>query len=85
MIAQNVKVVVDAYVLGTLFHYLVKKDPELEAARDLMAGLHQYCAERGLTSELTGKMEAYLSFQQKNSSAISTSVLHVCALFQAAV
>eukprot|EP00892_Ulva_mutabilis_P004198 jgi/Ulvmu1/214/UM001_0218.1 len=76
IVAQNVKVVVDAYILGTLFHYLVKKDPELEAARDLMASLHRYCSERGLSSDLKAKLEAYLLFQQKNSSAISKSVLH---------
>lgn len=77
IVAQNVKVVIDAYILGTLFHYLVKKDPELEATRDVLAGLHQYCSDRSLTRELTSKMEDYLLFQQKNSSSISTHVLRV--------
>jgi hypothetical protein len=27
LISQNLKVLIDAYILGTLFHYLVKKDP----------------------------------------------------------
>lgn len=77
IVAQNIKVIIDAYILGTLFHYLVRKDPELEAARDLMAGLNLYCAERALPSELTKKMEAHVLFQQNRSSAISSSVLQV--------
>eukprot|EP00892_Ulva_mutabilis_P004253 jgi/Ulvmu1/219/UM001_0223.1 len=75
LVTQNIKIIIEAYILGTLFHYLVKKDPELEAARDLMAGLQLYCKERGLPAELTSKMQAYLIFQQKKSSAISASVL----------
>lgn len=77
IVTQNVKVVIDAYILGTLFHYLVKKDPELEATRDVLSGLHQYCSDRSLSRELTSKMEAYLLFQQKRSSAISIYVMRV--------
>lgn len=77
IVAQSVKVVIDAYILGTLFHYLVKKDPELEATRGILAGLHQYCSDRSLSRELTSKMESYLLFQQKHSSAVSISVMRV--------
>lgn len=81
LFSQNIKVIIDAYILGTLFHYLVKKDPEVEAARDLMAGLNLYCKERSLPSELTRKMEAHLLFQQRKSSVISTSVLRARSTF----
>ena len=84
-VTQNIKIIIEAYILGTLFHYLVKKDPELEAARDLMGGLQQYCLDRALPGDLTSKMEAYLIFQQKKSSAVSTSVLRVSASLGAAI
>lgn len=54
--AVQVKVVIDAYILGTLFHYIVKKDPEVEATKELMQELRAYCAERQLPSELAAKM-----------------------------
>jgi hypothetical protein len=73
--AQNVKVIIDAYILGTLFHNLVKKDPE--AARELMSGLHAYCKQRQLPAELVSKMEAYIHFQQKHSSAVANSIRYV--------
>ena len=76
--ATQVKVVIDAYILGTLFHYIVKKDPEVEAAKELMHGLRVYCNERQLPSELAAKMEAYIAFQQNHSSAVATHVRHVC-------
>lgn len=80
ILAQNVKVVIDAYILGTLFHYVVMKDPELVATRQILSNVHQYCSDRNLSRELASKIEAYIMFQQKNSSAISTYVMRVCAL-----
>lgn len=50
------QVIIDAYVLGTLFHYIVKRDPDVEAARELMRGLHAYCKDRQLPTELEAKM-----------------------------
>jgi hypothetical protein len=80
IIAQNVKVIIDAYILGTLFHYLVKKDPEVETARELMWGLQSYCQDRKLPSHLVQRMESYLVFQQKHSSTVSTYVLKVLSI-----
>lgn len=77
VMTQNVKVIIDAYILGTLFSYLVKRDPELMAARDLIRGLSLYCQERSLPGDLIKKLEAHIMFQQKKSSAISSSVLQV--------
>jgi uncharacterized membrane protein (UPF0182 family) len=77
IITQNVKVIIDAYILGTLFHYLVKKDPEVEAAREVMQGLRRYCKDRSIPNELTQKMEAYLIFQQQHSSSVSRHIIQV--------
>lgn len=55
-VSMQVKVVIDAYILGTLFHYIVKKDPEVEAAKELMQGLRAYSSERQLPPELASKM-----------------------------
>lgn len=60
---------------GTLFHFLVKRDPELEAAREFAASLDEYCSQRRLPKELTDKMQTYLQFQQQHASAVSDHVL----------
>jgi hypothetical protein len=77
LVAQNAKVVLDAYILGTLFHYLVKKDPEVEAAKALMSALDVYCHERSLPSSLHEKMRDYLRFQQQHSTAAADHVIKV--------
>lgn len=97
LICQNVKIVMDAYVLGTLFHYLVKKDPEIEMKRQLMAAMNLYCQERRLPAQLQDKIESYFKFQQQHSTTVSDRVMtvrflssfnahmcvfHVCTRFQ---
>jgi hypothetical protein len=77
LIAQNLKVVIDAYILGTLFHYLVKKDPEEEASRELLRALKVYCDERDLPTSLHEKMQAYLKFQQQHSTSVADHVVRV--------
>jgi hypothetical protein len=77
IMTQNIKVVVDAYILGTLFHYLVKKDPEMEATKELMMDLEQYCLHRHLPHELVTKMKEHVLYQQKKSSAVAMNVQQV--------
>lgn len=84
IIAQFVKVLIDAYILGTLFHYLVKSDPEVMAQRELMHSLEQYCLQRQLPSMLIAKITKYVQFQQQHSSAVSSEVLQVCSAAGAA-
>ena len=67
--AQNIKVIIDAYILGTLFHYIVKRDPQLEALKELMDALKKYCVQRNLGSDLHHRMADYLRFQQKRSTS----------------
>ena len=79
VIAQNVKVIIDAYILGTLFHYIVKQDPQLEALRSRMAALSNYCKQRSLSADLQRRMADYLRFQQKYTGShlqMSMSVRH---------
>ena len=75
--SQNLKVVIDAYILGTLFHYLVKKDPEEEASQELMRALKVYCDERDLPNSLHEKMQDYLKFQQQHSTGVTDHVIRV--------
>ena len=77
LISQNLKVVIDAYILGTLFHYLVKKDPEEEASQELMRALKVYCDERDLPTSLHEKMQDYLRFQQQHSTGVTDHVIRV--------
>jgi hypothetical protein len=52
-----------AYILGTLFHYLVKKDPNVEAFRKRMQRLEDYSAQRALPLQLRTKLRQYFEFQ----------------------
>eukprot|EP00854_Cymbomonas_tetramitiformis_P001693 gene1693-2348_t len=49
-----IALVMEAYVIGTLFHYLVKKDPDVEAFQKRLQRLEDYAAIRQLPRELTG-------------------------------
>jgi hypothetical protein len=77
IITHNIRVAVNAYVLGTLFHYLVLKNPEIEAMKELMADLDQYCDQRHLPQDLVMKMKDHVTYQQKHSSAVSAKVQQV--------
>lgn len=80
LLCQNIKIVMDAYVLGTLFHYLVKQDPEIEMNRQLMNSMTLYCQERCLPAQLRDKIEEYFKFQQQHSNAVTDQVMTVRVL-----
>lgn len=77
LICQNVKIIIDAYVLGTLFHYIVKQDPEIEMKRELMTTLELYCDERRLPAQLREKIDNYFKFQQQHSNTATSQVMTV--------
>jgi hypothetical protein len=52
-----------AYILGTLFHYLVKKDANVEAFRKRMQRLEEYSVQRMLPYNLKLKLKMYFEFQ----------------------
>jgi hypothetical protein len=83
LMSQNFKVLIDAYILGTLFHYLVKKDPAVEASMELMDSLNVYCNERDIPSSLHQKMQDYLRFQQHHSTGVTDHVIRVCSFLEA--
>jgi hypothetical protein len=49
--------------LGTLFHYLVKKDANVEAFRKRMQRLEDYSVQRALPMQLRTKLRLYFEFQ----------------------
>ncbi|KAK3285457.1 hypothetical protein CYMTET_6939 [Cymbomonas tetramitiformis] len=64
-----IALVMEAYVIGTLFHYLVKKDPDVEAFQKRLQRLEDYAAIRQLPRELTDRLEHYLKFQYSKRSS----------------
>eukprot|EP00899_Mesostigma_viride_P014746 jgi/Mesvir1/23272/Mv20978-RA.1 len=58
-----IQVVVYAYILGSIFHYLVRKDPSAEAHGKVMASVEAYAESRGLPPELRARMREYFTFQ----------------------
>ncbi|KAK9831975.1 hypothetical protein WJX81_004730 [Elliptochloris bilobata] len=61
-------VIMQAYILGTLFHYLVKRDPKLEAFRQLLRSVCDYCRARGLPAQLEARLLRYFRFQAAKHS-----------------
>ena len=55
----------------------MKKDPELEANKELMETLTVYCTERRLPAELQKKIRASFAFQQQHASSVSEHVVKV--------
>ena len=49
------QIVLEAYILGTLFQYIVKKDQAVEAFRRRLVMLEDYGAKRLLPMELRGR------------------------------
>ena len=56
-----------AYILGTLFSYVVKKDEKAEAYRKSMTALDYFCKNHKLPAALTERCTKYVTFQLKNS------------------
>ncbi|KAK3251423.1 hypothetical protein CYMTET_39233 [Cymbomonas tetramitiformis] len=70
-----ISLVMEAYVLGTLFHYLVKKDPDVEAFQKRMQNLNDYVAHRDLPSQLVERLNQYFEFQYSKQSAVSSNTV----------
>ncbi|GMH42770.1 hypothetical protein BSKO_10689 [Bryopsis sp. KO-2023] len=64
-----VQIVLEAYILGTLVHYVVKKDANIEAFRADMSSLTTYCKVRKLPDELREKLVLYFEFQHNKKMA----------------
>lgn len=58
------QIILASYILGTINHYLVKKDERVEAFRRQLQALEVYCAQRKLPESLQQRLRAYFEFQQ---------------------
>lgn len=70
-----IQVGLEAYILGTLNHYLVKKDPNMEAFENQMLALQQYIVQRDLPNDLRDRLVTYFEFQRAKSSSDQSSVV----------
>lgn len=58
-----VAIYLSAYILGTLFHYLVQKDPLADAHRKRIADVTEFSDSRKLAPDLKNKLIDYFNFQ----------------------
>lgn len=56
-----------AYILGTLFSYVVKRDDKAEFDRKNFAALHSYCANRNIPKHIFDRLYSYFEFQLSKS------------------
>ncbi|GMH40854.1 hypothetical protein BSKO_08758 [Bryopsis sp. KO-2023] len=71
----NVQIVMAAYILGTLFHYLVKTDAMAEAFRLQLRALNSYCQHRNLPSNLRDRLRKYFEFQHEKVIGDDSKIL----------
>eukprot|EP00899_Mesostigma_viride_P001739 jgi/Mesvir1/11566/Mv06708-RA.1 len=69
------QVVLYSYILGTIFHYLVKKDPHEEAHRMRMRAVDHYCHTRQLPQRLRDSVSRYFEFQYHKNGEQHASVV----------
>ena len=58
-----------AYILGTLFSFVVKKDDNADTYRKSMAALESYCKNRNLPPKLHDSLTKYFEFQLSKSDS----------------
>eukprot|EP00736_Rhodelphis_marinus_P008001 Rmarinus@m.3149 len=69
------QVIFYAYILGTIFHYLIRKDEDMERrARELKA-IESYAIEHHLPENLYARLKTYFSFQHQKQSSSTVSVM----------
>jgi len=56
------QVVFNAYILGTLFHYVVTKDEKAEAFRGKMKSVEMYVEVRRIPTEISARMKQHYAF-----------------------
>jgi hypothetical protein len=69
------QIVLEAFILGTLFHYIVKKDQAVENFRKRLVMLEEYGYTRQLPSELRGRLRKHFEFQYQKTQEVDTGVL----------
>lgn len=69
------QLVYSAYILGTLFHYVVKNDNRVENFRKRMKAVEAYAESRKLPAELAGRMKRYFSFAMNKAHSSHDRIL----------
>ena len=69
------QIILEAYILGTLFHYIVKKDQAVENFRKRLLMLEEYGETRQLPNELRGRLRKHFEFQYEKTQKGDTGVL----------
>lgn len=65
VITKFLAIYLNAYILGTLFHYLVQKDPLADAHRKRIGDVTEFADSRKLAPDLRNKLIDYFDFQVK--------------------
>ena len=68
-------VILDAYILGTLFHYVVKKDKNAELFRKKIQEVHKWSRSRGIPEEIETQMISHYEFQFSKKREDDSKVL----------
>lgn len=69
------QLVYSAYILGTLFHYVVKNDNRVETFRKRMKAVETYAESRKLPTELASRMKRYFSFAMNKADSSHDRIL----------
>jgi len=72
-IVSAVAIAYYSFTLGTLFHYIARKDSSLLHYEELMRAVDMYAIERNLPLELTARLKAHFNFQHRKVSDAGVS------------
>ena len=68
------QIVFYAYVLGTLFHYLVRTDENTVAYKSLIKAVEEFALERKLPAPLVGRIITHFRFQHSKQSSATDRI-----------
>lgn len=71
-----VQVVFYAFVLGTLFHFLVRTDDSTAKFKDLLKAVGDICAKHELPKSVSDKVRAYYVFQHSKQASGTFSIFN---------
>ena len=74
LVSALVQLVFYAFVLGTLFHYLVRTDENTVAFKVLLKAVDEFALERKLPPALTVRITAHFRFQHSKQSSATANI-----------
>ncbi|XRB09682.1 potassium channel skor [Pycnococcus provasolii] len=75
-----VHVILDSYILGTLFHYVVKKDRAAEEFRKKLTEVHKWSRSQNLPEELESSLVSHYEFQFSKKREDDSKVMKMLPL-----